>query len=297
MREMGYEPVLFERGHVAYGKDQSLEDYCYREISSCDILVAIVGGKFGTQSKDEKNSITQKEIKTAIDLGKQIYIFVEKSVHSEYRTYLVNKEVKEFKPASVDSLKVFSFLEEVYALPVGNPVEPFELSGDITQFLREQFAGLFQRLLQEATRQKEVNLIQNLQETATTLNRLVTFLSDPKTKNDGSAEVKDILLTNHPAFAAIKRIEGIRFRVTFLNLRELDLFLKARGYKKDPEPFDPEVYEWDNHKEAQGIRVRKSIFDEKGVLKVFTPEEWDDDWITEYSLTPPASEADDEIPF
>ena len=80
IREMGYEAVMFERGHIPYGSEQALEEYCYREIASCDILISIIGGKFGSQSKDQKSSISQREMKAAIDLGKTIYIFVEKSV-------------------------------------------------------------------------------------------------------------------------------------------------------------------------------------------------------------------------
>ena len=33
IREMGYEAVMFERGHIPYGSEQALEEYCYREIA------------------------------------------------------------------------------------------------------------------------------------------------------------------------------------------------------------------------------------------------------------------------
>jgi Domain of unknown function (DUF4062) len=220
VREIGFEPVLFERGHVPYGSDDALEDYCYREISGCDILVAIIGGKYGTQSKDQKHSISQRELKVAIELGKQVYVFVERSVHGEYRTYQENKEVKGFKASAVSDIRVYTFLEEVYALPVGNPIEPFELSEDIIRFLRGQWAGLFQRLLQESGRQKEVNIIQGLQNTATTLNRLVTFLTEERTKGDEA--IKEIIFSTHPAFAAIKKEARIQYRVLFYTRKELD---------------------------------------------------------------------------
>lgn len=297
IRETGYEPVMFERGHIPYGKDESLEDYCYREINSCDILVAIIGGKFGSQSKDEKHSITQRELKTAVELGKQIYVFVERSVHGEYKTYLANKNVKGFKAASVDDLKVFALLEEVYGLPVGNPVEPFELSEDITRFLREQWAGLFQRLLQESSRQIEVNIIQNLEATAATLKQLVTFLTETKSKGDEA--IKDILLSNHPAFAAIKKLANIQYRVVFHSVKELDALLSARSYRRDMSPQEKDSMEWDNQGLKRGIRVASKIFNKDGSLKIFTPEDWDDGWISDYPIAPPAKaeEDDDEIPF
>jgi hypothetical protein len=106
IKELAYEPVLFERGHVSYAKDEALEDSCYREISGCDVLIAVVGGKFGTQSHDQQHSITHRELKTAIDLGKQVYVFVEQPVLSEYRTYLANKSVQGFTPSSVNDLRI-----------------------------------------------------------------------------------------------------------------------------------------------------------------------------------------------
>lgn len=162
IKEMGYEAVLYEKGHIPYGREEALEYSCYREIEKCDILVSIIGGRYGTQSKDSKHSITHRELKTAIKLGKQVYIFIEKAVYYEYKTYLQNKDVKGFKPSSVNDVRVFSFLEDIYSIPTGNPVEPFELSDDIIRFLREQWAGLFQRLLQEMARQKDVNILEKV---------------------------------------------------------------------------------------------------------------------------------------
>ena len=286
VKEIGYEPVLFERGHVPYGKDEALEEYCYREISGCDILVAIIGGKFGTPSRDEKHSITQKELKTAIERGKQIYVFIEKSVHVEYKTYLANKDVPGFRPSSVNDIKVFKFIEEVYGLPAGNPIEAFEISEDIVRYLREQWAGLFQRLLQESSRQKETNLLEGLQKTAATLNQLVTFLTQEKSK--GSEAIKDILLSSHPAFDAIKKAVGIQYRVVFHSLHELDALLGARGYVRDQIPPIPDFYDWDNEKLKKGIRVKGSIFDGKGKLKIITPEQWDAKDVTTYVFDPPS---------
>ncbi|MGB2255031.1 MAG: DUF4062 domain-containing protein [Spongiibacter marinus] len=295
IKEIGYEPVLFERGHVPYGKEEALEEYCYREISTCDVLVAIIGGKYGSQAKDDKNSITQKELKTAVELGKQVYIFVERSVHSEYKTYQNNKEVEGFKPASVNDSRVFKFLEEIYGLPAGNPVEPFEISDDITRYLREQWSGLFQRLLQESSRQREVMIIENLKSTASTLNNLVTFLTEERSKGDEA--IKGILLSSHPAFSAIKKAAKIPYRVVFYTFDELNELLRARSFIFDDGPFGSEgFYEWDNHKAEYGVRVKEAIFDEDDKLRILTPEEWDDAWVDEYPLSN-SQNSDDDLPF
>jgi hypothetical protein len=152
IREIGYEPVRHERGHISYGREESPEAYAYREIDFCDIVVCVVGGRFGTTSSDGSSSITQKELKSAVERGKQVYIFVEDSVHYEHRHFQANKSVNGVRYSAVDDVKIHEFLEEVYALPKGNPVFSFSVSADITRVLREQWAGMFQRLLSELFR-------------------------------------------------------------------------------------------------------------------------------------------------
>ena len=73
IRGLGYEVVLNERGAIPYGHEEKLEEYCYREINSCDIVVAIIGGRFGAPSQQEPYSISQIELKTSTDLGKPTY--------------------------------------------------------------------------------------------------------------------------------------------------------------------------------------------------------------------------------
>jgi hypothetical protein len=90
IKQMGYEPVLNESGKIAYGTDKKLEEYCYREIDLCDVVVSIVGGRFGSDSQQDPYSISQMELKTAIERGKAVYIFIERSVRAEFSTYLKN---------------------------------------------------------------------------------------------------------------------------------------------------------------------------------------------------------------
>ena len=290
IKELGYEAILFERGHIAYGKEDALEEYCYREIATCDIVVTIIGGKRGTQSRDEKHSITQRELKAAIDAGKPIYTFVEKPVLNEYRTYQANKDVSGFRPAAVNDVRIYSFIEEIYGLPSGNPVEGFETSGDIAHYLRDQWAGLFQRLLQESSRKRETSILEGLMSTADTLKSLVTFLTEQQSKGDEA--IKDILLSNHPAFAEVKRAAKIPYRIIFYTLGELDKLLSARNFTKDEFSQD---HDWDNVKQGFGVRVSNEIFDENDNLRIVTPEQWNSDWVSTYRLS--KSDGDDDIPF
>lgn len=272
--DRNYEPVLNERGHIAYQTREKLEEYCYREIANCNILISIIGGRYGTASQHEGNSITQKELKTAIEQGKQVYIFIEKSVLNEYRTYEKNKHLlDQIIFSSVDDHNVFKFIEEVFALPLNNQYTSFESSQDIINYLQEQWASLFHSLLHDSSKQKELNMFQDLKATAKTLNQLVTFLTEEK-KSDNE-NIKQILFVNHPVFNEVKNHAGIEFRVFFYNLKELEQLLYSQGYGsvENYEDWDePNMREW--RKEDILLKIALEIFDENGKLKLFTPEEW-----------------------
>ena len=283
IKERGFDPILHERGQIPYGSDAKLEEYCYTEIEHCDILISIIGGRFGSSSSQDSGSISQKELKTAIGLGRQVYIFVEKSVLSEYRTYTKNKRSKEIKYAAVDNVAIYKFMDEVLSLPLNNQVAPFETSSDVTQYLQEQWSGLFQRLLREAARQKEVMLLENLRSTTETLNQLVTYLTEER--RSGDEKIKDILLSYHPIFDEIRGKIGVPYRVFFTNKDELVALLKARQYREvDPDEWDEDTSE--SHEEwfkrgepGHLLKVAFEVFDESGKLKVFTPDEWKSEWV------------------
>lgn len=281
IRDQGYDAVLNEQGNIPYGKDERLEEYCYKEISNIDILVSIIGGRFGSQSREEKNSISQVELKTAYELNKQVYIFIEKSVYNEYSFYQNNKENEKTKYIYADDVRIYQFIEFVEALPNNNTIHGFETSSEIISFLREQWAGLFQRFLQEQTRLKEVNVIKGIQNTAKTLNQLVTFLTEEKKDKDNA--IKEILLSNHPAMEQIKEMLSIPYRVFFTNKDEFVDLISARGYKPSDEnelPFlDDEVWIKEYNNKKHRLVISKEVFNSDKKLKVFTKEEWDTDFI------------------
>lgn len=289
VREIGYEPVLNELGNIPYGKDQNLEEYCYKEIGSIDILVSIIGGRFGSFSKHGDKSISQMELNTAIDLNKQVYVFIDKNVYQEYQFYLSNKNTAGVQYKYANNIKIHEFIEFVEGLPNNNTIHGFETSLDITNFLKAQWAGLFQRFLQEQTKIKEANLIQGLEVTSNTLNQLVKFLTNEKTEKDKA--VNEILMSNHPAFEELRQKIGIKHRIYFANYKELDALLKSKGFKVDmvQNGHDDEgnpVLDDDNHywlmhgrNELFMLRVSNSIFDKDKKLIVMRKEDWLDEYI------------------
>lgn len=279
IKEQGYEPVLNEQGNIPYGKEEKLEDYCYKEINNVDILVSIIGGRYGSESKIEKHSISQMELKTAYELNKQVYIFIEKNVYNEYQFYLNNKENPDVKFTYADNVKIHQFIEFVESLPNNNTIHDFDTSNDIIVFLREQWSGLFQRFLQEQTRQKEINVIKGIENTAKTLNQLVTFLTEEKRDKDNA--INEILLSNHPAMEQIKDLLDIPYRVFFTNKDEFLDLIRARGFREpeDNIPFGNQTWEKENNSKKYSLTFSDDIFNSDNKLKINTKEEWNPDFM------------------
>ena len=61
LENLGYQPIRNEEGDIPYGKDDALEEYCYKEIQNIDILISIIGGRFGTESKSKDLSISKRK--------------------------------------------------------------------------------------------------------------------------------------------------------------------------------------------------------------------------------------------
>jgi hypothetical protein len=298
VRELGYEPVLNERGSIPYGSEEALEQYAYQEVEIADILVAIVGGRFGTSSSHAPYSISQIELKTAIETGKQVYVFVDRSVMAEFSTYKNNKSLDGLKYQAVDDPKVYEFIEEIEALPRNNPIATFETARDITEYLREQWAGLFQRFLQEQVLRKEVRVLEDMKNTAKTLDQLVKFLTEERRNQDEA--IQEILLSNHPIFKRLAELTDTPYRVFFTNLDEFNTWIGARGFhlvaqaKWDHE----DKREWYKARSKELLKIAVNAFDDAGKLRVYTDAEWKDDWVDVVTHPAPSAPSDDDdIPF
>lgn len=304
LSEIGFEATRHELGHIPYGKNEKLESSCIKEVENCDILVCVIGGKFGSQSSTESYSITQKELKSALDFGKQVFIFVDRPVHHEYKFYLKNKSVDGVQYTAVDDRRVYEFLEEINSLPKNNSIFGFETSADIISILREQFAAIFQRLLSDETRRDELRQFEQLKTALNTVDQLVKYLSE--SNQNGNDAIKSILSVNHPIFEQLKQLFKNRYRIYFSNLVELNQWLfAARGLKPVPEGVwdDANYREWVKTNTEEGgnetqtiLKIKKSAFDEKDRLISCTADEWNPSWVTQ-EVNVLSLDEEDEIPF
>ena len=87
VEKLGYEPILSEKGDIAYSPDLPLDESCYREVRNADVFVLMVGGRYGSERSgqhpsvpkaffDRYDSVTRLEYKAAVDRDIPIYVFV-----------------------------------------------------------------------------------------------------------------------------------------------------------------------------------------------------------------------------
>src|SRR6185437_3402619 len=87
IESVGHEPVLSEKGDIAYMPDVALDESCYREAGACDIFVLVVGGRYGSgvsasdpdaqrEASERYDSITRKEYDTAYNQNVPIFVLI-----------------------------------------------------------------------------------------------------------------------------------------------------------------------------------------------------------------------------
>lgn len=166
VESLGFEVVLAEKGNIPYSPDTPLDESCYREIDNADILVLIVGGRYGSSATDSKtenphgfyekyDSITKREYEQACQSAIPTYILVERGVYAEYQTYIGNPNREDIQYAHVDSINVYRLMDEIRKKSIGNPIQPFEHGSEIEGWLREQWAGLFKSFLMRRSTEKQ----------------------------------------------------------------------------------------------------------------------------------------------
>ena len=230
IKNLGYEAVMHERSGVAYTQNEPLEQDCYHELASCDIVVCVIGNHFGSRSAGNELSITMNEIQTAIKNRKKVYIFISKDVYIENRTYEYNKENGNFKSAYTDNLKIHEFISE---LKNNNRVliESFDTTDEIISTLKLQFAGLFQNLLAHDASKSESAVVMDLSETASEIKDSVHELREEQEAFFKKFE-STVFGRNH-TLRAVEEFLGLDKSSIFArNLDALDELMTAFGYNR-----------------------------------------------------------------
>ena len=283
IRSLGYDPILSEKGDIAYTPEVPLDESCYREAQNSDIYVLIIGGRYGSEVSEDKapgkkeffdryQSITKQEYKSAADKNIPVYVLIEKNVYAEYGTFRKNRSNKAVEYAHVDSVNIFYFIEEVLAQPRNNPVRAFDDHADIEIWLREQWAGLFRELIQRMSGQQQLASLSSQVSELAELNTTLKNYMEALLTSDAPEKSSDIISTESKRLAEARQISQLRDNplVSFLMTynAKIESIAEALNNTTSLEEFINEGVK-DNHSTG---------FDRETVLRLAELERAHDDW-------------------
>jgi hypothetical protein len=142
IEELAYVPLLSELNSFPVDPDADTVENCRRRVQNdADILVLVIGGRYGYIDTKASKSITNLEYLAARSKGIPIFAFVQKSVLSLVPIWKDNPSM-DFS-AAVDDSRVFTFIEDVRSTDKVWMFE-FENAQTIIDTLRIQFAYLME---------------------------------------------------------------------------------------------------------------------------------------------------------
>ena len=180
LQSLGFEPIMSDYEEVLFDPRSHTHTSCIEDVSNCDMLVFIIGSRFGGNAneealskidfeklkdnnlnienlkKDSNVSITQIEVLKAIEVGIPVYTFIEQKVWHDHELYERNKEndiAKDIIYPSIEKQEmaryIFEFINIVRLRSTGNSIHTFENAQEIETTLKKQWSNYFQRLLKE----------------------------------------------------------------------------------------------------------------------------------------------------
>lgn len=295
IKSLGYEPVMHERSGVAYSQIAPLENDCYHELASCDIVVCIIGNHFGSQSLDNDLSITMNEIQNAIKNKKKVYIFIANDVYTEHRTYLLNKDTGTFKSAYTDDIRIHEFIAELNKTVKNHVIMSFETTDQIISALKSQFAGLLQNLLQREASMTDAKTAYDLQESADQMKEIMKDFE--LQKNEFFEKFESSVFFNNRVLYTIKTLLGMDKSAFFAaNLEALDEFMQIVGFQSveiDDLFEDERKYVKNDFEKVTTIILKQTLVNkDKTFSKSFNKKELDEGIIFNVEI-----KGDDDLPF
>lgn len=196
IQDLGHEPLMSDYSDLLYDPRVHTHSSCIDEVASADLVVLIVGSRFGGKSvpealnrvdfesiykesksveslkKKENISVTQLEILKAVESRVPVFTFIESGVSHDHALYEKNKEKDIVNSITFPSIEkpetakfIFEFINFLRHRARGNSVFTFSRVQEIEEILGRQWSSLFQKLLQEErTRVREGKRIDNLSE-------------------------------------------------------------------------------------------------------------------------------------
>lgn len=151
IEQLGFIPVLSEDGAVFYDPSTDTASACLAEVGNADMLVLIIGGRYGSTMPSAEKSVTNAEYQQALRLGIPVFALVEQGTYNDYFVYRANQDDRSVLNSitfpNADSVRIFEFIDEVQGRTANNALVPFRTVSDIEAYLRAQWAGMMHSLL------------------------------------------------------------------------------------------------------------------------------------------------------
>lgn len=144
--QLGYRVLMSEYPSFPVDPDMDTVENCRRRVEhDADILVLIVGGRYGSIDFKSSKSVTNIEYLAARKKGVPVYAFVERKILDLLPVWHDNPD-GDFS-RTVDTPQLFEFVEGIRSQERVWTF-PFERAQDIVQTLRHQLASLMSNLLE-----------------------------------------------------------------------------------------------------------------------------------------------------
>lgn len=134
--DLGYKFLRSEHSSFPVNPDISTVQNCKNQVQDCDLMILIIGGRYGNIPDDDIKSITNLEYLTAKSRHIPTFIFVVNNVLSLYPVWEENSD-SNFSSV-VDSNELFNFIKSIKQ--ESKWIFPFDTAQDIVTILRTQFA-------------------------------------------------------------------------------------------------------------------------------------------------------------
>ncbi|SOE70146.1 protein of unknown function [Salinibacterium xinjiangense] len=160
IEQFGYISVLSEAGAVYYNPKTTAAESCLQEVSNANILILLIGGRYGMALPGSSESVTNAEYQRAVKDKVPVFALVEQSTLSDYAVYQANlgspEALAKMKFPNADSVKIFEFIDSVRTQTENNALVPFRTISDIENYLRAQWAGMMHDHLSSNSREAQV---------------------------------------------------------------------------------------------------------------------------------------------
>jgi len=160
----GYKPVSFEKNGITYEPHKSLEESCYDEIKDCSMFILLIKSRFGAPANINKikgvsfsqeiKSITQLEYLTAKQIGIPVFVFIHKSSSDEYNSWKKQFFFIDYKFNYLENINHARFVKDIFDDESNLWHYDFITIENITDTLKNQWAGLFNRYLKNSQKHK-----------------------------------------------------------------------------------------------------------------------------------------------